>query len=91
MLSRAQISLFFQTVQKRIKRPETDLIAVPRQFLSHLESKDRPFHGVMKNVEADQARVEVTVLKAVIGIGFRYRHSIAIISIWALASAVKYP
>jgi len=29
----------------------------------------------MKDVETDQARVKIVILKAGIGIGFRYRHS----------------
>ncbi len=46
------------------------------------ESKDRAFHGVIKNVETDQARVEIAVLEA-IAIAFRYRHSITILRIMA--------
>ena len=37
----------------------------------------------MQNVEADQARVKIAELKAVIGTVVRYRHSIAILSLSA--------
>jgi hypothetical protein len=42
-------------VQKRIEGSKADPITVPREFLCHFESKDRPFDGMMKNVETDQA------------------------------------
>jgi hypothetical protein len=54
---------------------------VTRQFFSHFESKNGAFHCMMKNVEANQAGVEIAVRKGVPYIVFRYRHSIAIASI----------
>ena len=54
---------------------------MPRQLLGHFESKDRPFDSVIKDVETDQAGVQVVILKAGIVIGFRYRHSRARLSV----------
>ena len=76
-------------MQEWIESSETDPITVPRQLLGHFESEDGPFHGMMQNVQADQAGVKIAVFKATIGIVFRYRHSIAISSITTAASGVK--
>jgi hypothetical protein len=37
---------------------------VARQFLRHLQAIDGAFHGVMKYVQADQARVEIAIIHA---------------------------
>ena len=72
----AQIALLLQAVKQRIQTPGTDAVAVPRQFLDHAQPEDRLFDGVMQDVQADQAGVQIAVGGNSFAIGFRFRHSI---------------
>ena len=58
-------------MQQRIQAARADAVAVARELLDHAETEDGLVNGVMQDVQADQAGVEV-----VINIGFRFRHSI---------------
>ena len=73
LTSGSQVSLSFQTVQHWIKSPRTEFVTVPCQFFADLGSKDRFLTGVMKNVKADQARVQVSIVHYV---DIRCRNSI---------------
>src|SRR5579863_6795159 len=68
LFRRTQVALLFEPVQEWIKRSKTDPITVPGQFLGHFHPEDRSFHGMMKNMETDQASVEIAVLKGIINI-----------------------
>jgi len=47
-----------------------------RELLDHAQAEDGRVRGVMQDVEADQPRVEVAVIRESIMIGLRFRHSI---------------
>lgn len=48
-------------MKQRIKSPRTELVTVPSELLDEPETENRRFGGVMKNVETDQARVQVLI------------------------------
>ena len=57
-LRRVQKSFAFHAVQKGIEGSSTDLVSVPSQLFDHAEPENRLFGGVVKNMEADQPRIE---------------------------------
>jgi hypothetical protein len=60
---RSNVALSFQAVKNRVKRARTDPVPVAGEFLNHAEAEDgRLVDGVMKDVQADEARVEITVV-----------------------------
>src|SRR3974390_1296149 len=48
-------------MKQRIQGAGTELIAVTTQFLNHPQSKDLAFAGMMENVKADEAGVQIVV------------------------------
>jgi len=58
----AKIAPAFQAVEHRVQRARAQPVAVPAQFLHHPEANQGFFGGVVKNVEADEARQEVQLV-----------------------------
>ena len=75
-LGRPQVPLPFETLEKRIQAPGTDAVSVTRQPLDHPQTEDRAFHGVVENMEPDQARIQVTVGGNIFLLCIRFRHRI---------------
>ena len=50
-----------EPLEQRIQTPRTEAVAVPRKFLDHAQTEDRPVSSVMKNVQPDQPRIQITV------------------------------
>jgi len=61
LLGRPQVSFLFEPLEKRIQAPRTDAVSVARQLLDDPQAEDGTFHGVVKHVETDQARVQIAV------------------------------
>jgi len=57
----SQVPLFFEPLEQRIQTPRTEAVAVPRKFIDHAQTEDRPVSSVMKNVQPDQPRIQITV------------------------------
>jgi len=62
---RTQIGLVLQAVQDGIKRSRAQLVPMPSQFLGDPNSVKRLFRGVVKNVQANQPRVETLIIHIV--------------------------
>ena len=62
LLSGAEVALPFETAKQRIKRAGADAVAVAREFFHHAEAEDGLLDGVMEDVEADQAGIEVAIV-----------------------------
>jgi hypothetical protein len=75
LFSGAQVTLLLQAVQQRVEGSGADPVPVPGQFLDHAEPKDRFLNRVMKDVQPNQAGIEIPILRNSV-IGFRFRHSI---------------
>src|SRR3989475_10672301 len=58
---RLQIALPLQPVQDGIERPRTERIAVASKLRDDSEAEDRLLGGVMEDVEADEAAIEVAI------------------------------
>ncbi len=54
LFGRAEISLLFKTVQKRIKRSSADLVTVAAKLFDHAEAKDWFFSSMMENMKTNQ-------------------------------------
>lgn len=78
---RGEIAFFFEAVQQGVKSSGADVVAMASEFARHRQAKDGAFDRVVKDVQANQARVEVAVIH--LGL-FGYRHSIAYIDIMRL-------
>lgn len=62
MDGRAEQARAFESMEKRIKRPRTDAIAVVLQLLHHGKSEDRLMHRVQEHVNANQSIEELASL-----------------------------
>lgn len=53
-------AVLFQLVQYRIERAGAEMIAVPPQFLDHVQAEYAFFGSVVQNVDADEAQKQVS-------------------------------
>jgi hypothetical protein len=48
-------------LRESVAPPSHARLSVAREFLKHTEAKNRPFRGVVENMEPNQPRIEITV------------------------------
>ena len=48
-------------MKQRIHCAGAETVAVPRKFFDHLQTEDRLFAGVIQDVKANQARIQLPV------------------------------
>ena len=73
---RSQVSFLFEPLEERIQASCTDSVAVPRELLNHAQTEDWPLHRMMKNVEPNEAGVQIAIRGRRIYIWLRFRHRI---------------
>jgi hypothetical protein len=66
MPSALKVALTFQSAHERVQRAGAYSVAVPPEFLDHTESEDWLFDGMVKNMQADQAGIEVAIIGQVL-------------------------
>jgi len=81
-----EIAFFFQALKQGIEAAWADAVAVTGEFLDHAQAENGAFDGVMEDVEADEAGVQVAVIGWI-----RFRHSITNRSIDLGAALVNDP
>jgi hypothetical protein len=74
LLGGAEIALLLEAVEQGVEAPRADAIAVPGELLDHTEAENGFFGGMVEDVEADEAGVEVAVGVPIM-IKLRFRHS----------------
>jgi hypothetical protein len=78
-----QVSLPLEALQQWVQTARADFVTVARKLLDHAQPEDWLLHSVMKHVQTNETRVQITVRRNVIDISFRFRHSITNgVSMW---------
>ena len=72
----SQVSFLLQPMKKRIEASWTDPVPMPGKLFDHAQSEDWLFGGVVQNMQAYQARVQITIRSKRAMIETRFRHQI---------------